>query len=65
MNDESIMPFGKYKGETMIEVPDSYLLWIWNKNKTEYKETDGFGLSPDTLAVMEYIEDCFAASDLI
>jgi hypothetical protein len=30
MTDESPMPFGKYKGKKMSEVPDYYLLWVWD-----------------------------------
>jgi uncharacterized protein (DUF3820 family) len=33
MNDESIMPFGKYKGEKMANVPPDYLLWIYDNGK--------------------------------
>lgn len=28
MSDQDIMPFGKYKGEKMENVPASYLLWL-------------------------------------
>lgn len=28
LHDDSIMPFGKYKGKRLGEVPDSYLLWF-------------------------------------
>ena len=31
MDDNSIMPFGKYKGEKMANVPASYLLWIYDE----------------------------------
>lgn len=27
--DDSPMPFGKYKGEMMQDVPASYLQWLW------------------------------------
>lgn len=27
-NDESLMPFGKYKGQKMANVPAKYLLWL-------------------------------------
>jgi hypothetical protein len=30
MTDESLMPFGKYKGKKMGEIPDYYLLWLWD-----------------------------------
>ncbi len=33
MNDNSIMPFGKYHGEKMANVPASYLIWLYNENK--------------------------------
>lgn len=29
MTDESLMPFGKYKGRAMVNVPAHYLLWCW------------------------------------
>jgi len=29
MNDESAMPFGKYKGEKLANVPAEYLLYIY------------------------------------
>lgn len=28
MTDQDLMPFGKYKGERMENVPASYLLWL-------------------------------------
>ena len=33
MTDESIMPFGKYKGQQMADVPAPYLLWLYENNK--------------------------------
>lgn len=33
LTDESIMPFGKYKGKTLANVPDDYLLWLLRENK--------------------------------
>jgi uncharacterized protein (DUF3820 family) len=33
MNDESIMPFGKYKGEKLANVPPEYLLWLHDEGK--------------------------------
>lgn len=35
MEDNSIMPFGKYKGEKMIDVPADYLLWLYENNKSK------------------------------
>lgn len=33
MNDTSIMPFGKFKGIELQEVPDSYLIWLHKEGK--------------------------------
>lgn len=33
MNDQSIMPWGQYKGEKMANIPASYLLWLLDNNK--------------------------------
>jgi uncharacterized protein (DUF3820 family) len=44
LTDYSAMPWGKYKGKTMVHVPDDYLLWLWDNDKC-------FG------EVKDYIED--------
>ena len=33
LTDESKMPFGKYAGQKLANVPASYLLWLYNENK--------------------------------
>ena len=33
MTDESLMPWGKYKGEKIANVPASYLLWLYDNQK--------------------------------
>lgn len=33
MTDNSTMPFGKFKGEKMANVPSEYLLWLFENNK--------------------------------
>ncbi len=33
LTDESLMPWGKHKGEKMANVPSKYLLWLHNNNK--------------------------------
>lgn len=30
LEDDSLMPFGKYKGKQMQEVPANYFHWLWN-----------------------------------
>ena len=32
LTDESLMPFGKFKGTKMANVPDKYLLYIYENN---------------------------------
>ena len=33
IDDNSIMPFGKYKGEKMANVPSEYLIWLYENSK--------------------------------
>jgi uncharacterized protein (DUF3820 family) len=33
LTDNDLMPWGKYKGDLMINVPASYLLWLYDNNK--------------------------------
>ena len=33
LTEESPMPFGKYKGEKMQDVPALYLLWLYENDK--------------------------------
>lgn len=33
LTDESPMPWGKYQGDKMINVPASYLIWLYDNNK--------------------------------
>jgi uncharacterized protein (DUF3820 family) len=44
MEDSDLMPFGKYKGKEMQDVPASYLLYLYN-------EVDLYG------KVKDYIEE--------
>jgi len=33
LTDESLMPFGKFKGQKLIDVPARYLVWLYDNNK--------------------------------
>ena len=44
LNDNSLMPWGRFKGRKMANVPADYLLWLYRENKA----------SGD---VLEYIND--------
>lgn len=33
LTDESLMPFGKHKGEKLANVPAEYLIWLYENGK--------------------------------
>lgn len=37
LQDADVMPYGKYKGEPMQDVPASYLHWLWINGKKDDK----------------------------
>jgi len=37
LKDTDKMPFGKYEGERMQDVPASYFHWLWTNGKKEDK----------------------------
>ena len=45
LEDDDLMPWGKYKGKKMQDVPADYLLYMYENNKCDSD-------------VKEYIEDC-------
>ena len=43
LTDMDKMPFGKYNGYILANVPDTYLLWLWeNKNAGMVKRFPAF-----------------------
>lgn len=36
-NDNSVMPFGKYKGKKMIEIPADYLIWLHDQGCSNHQ----------------------------
>ena len=38
MDDNSQMPFGKFAGQKMANVPASYLMWLWNNDIVSVKK---------------------------
>ena len=46
--DDDLMPFGRYKGEYLSDVPASYLHWLWHN--TDIQENN--------LAFANYIWNC-------
>jgi uncharacterized protein (DUF3820 family) len=47
LKDTDLMPFGKYKGTAMANVPPSYLMWAFNK----------WTLTPTTKDILGYIKE--------
>jgi uncharacterized protein (DUF3820 family) len=45
--DKTLMPFGKFKGTPLEEVPASYLIW-WYESPSDYKKNED---------LMEYIKE--------
>lgn len=33
MDDESLMPFGKYAGQKLANIPAEYLIWLYENGK--------------------------------
>ena len=56
MNDLSPMPFGKYKGTPMQDVPANYLLWLWDNGLKEKFLSDS-----ERSEVHQYIKDSMSA----
>jgi len=40
MKDTDTMPFGKYKGTLMQDVPVNYLHWLWHQGLKTDKKSD-------------------------
>lgn len=55
LTDESIMSFGKHKGKKLEDIEDSFFVWFWNKNVSNYKNHNR--LWHEAKLLMIYIED--------
>lgn len=42
LKDDSPMPFGKYKGEAMVDVPASYLLYLYRSPGKGHSNVDAY-----------------------
>jgi uncharacterized protein (DUF3820 family) len=40
--DDDVMPFGKYKGHPLKDIPASYLLWWADQDSSRYPELLGY-----------------------
>lgn len=40
--DDDLMPFGKHKNERLMDVPASYLLWLWGQKPISDKKLEGY-----------------------
>lgn len=57
MKDTDLMPFGKYKGTPMANVPDDYLLWIYDKLQIDQKKNIPNSERAQNQQIIDYIED--------
>lgn len=55
LDDDSPMPFGKYRGKAMAEVPASYLLWLYRQ--TTKLDTSVHAYIIDNLDVLKKEEE--------
>lgn len=46
-DDNTQMPWGKHKGKKLIDVPASYLLWLWDQG----------GMEKNNLSLKMYISE--------
>jgi len=53
MTDTDIMPFGKYRGEIMQNVPASYLLWLADQPNVKINQSELFAYIEDNRKVLE------------
>jgi hypothetical protein len=67
VSDESLMPFGQYKGERLANVPEDYLLWWLKQNNRDALQIDAdFGKHPTNfiaqrkLKIYDYIQQRIA-----
>lgn len=44
LNDDSLMPYGKHKGEKLGNIPADYLLWLYENDRCDKQ-------------IREYIDD--------
>jgi hypothetical protein len=40
LTDTDLMPWGKYKGTPMQDVPADYFFWCWTKQGFEFRKQD-------------------------
>jgi hypothetical protein len=59
VNDEDLMPFGKYKWRPMSRVPADYLLWLWDSCHLHRRDTRWMNAGQTVVA--SYIRENFHA----
>lgn len=66
LSDESPMPFGRYKGDKMVNVPASYLMWLYDNNKcnAEVKEFGMDGTNHISTGYWWHKDNCFTVDNV-
>jgi len=57
LEDDSPMPFGKYKGQPMQDVPANYLHWLWTKGGLDKKHPIGVYIQKNLECLKEEYKD--------
>lgn len=52
--DDSIMPFGKYKGKKLSEIPDGWWTWMYDRSKLSKQYID---YAEDRVNILRFIRD--------
>lgn len=53
MTDKSEMPFGKYKGVALADVPDSYFIWLWEQDSFQEKKGELYDYIKENIDAMK------------
>ncbi|MBN2668774.1 MAG: DUF3820 family protein [Bacteroidales bacterium] len=59
MKDFDLMPFGKYKGHKMANIPASYLIWLYDKGGLKDEAVKAYIEENREVLDKENIRDCF------
>lgn len=53
MSDTDEMPFGKYQGQPMLDIPAGYLHYLWTNGMQHDKQSPVAGYIRDNLAALK------------
>jgi hypothetical protein len=59
--DTDLMPFGKFKGEPLQDIPASYLKWLYDEMKPECGTNALGNINPNKQKIFNYIHNSMDA----